>query len=225
MHCSQVFFFTPHFTTYVLVPCTRFSTIGSLPLAPKVETRATELRFSPRCPRRHLVHAGPAIAAAVVFLDKAAEEQSRFYTDCCCCRATYELPNHAFKNWYYARAPAGSTAVNNIQVLVYSTRNGEFKRLEPHFQLSATRSALEEGTETDVALPHSRECIKDPMSALPNYGSKEKFGARAELRHALQEKLRGGGGSSCRFDRKIGKKKVFVGNATHVNRLLILGLS
>ena len=36
---------------------------------------------------------------------------------------------------------------------------------------------------------------------MPNYGSKEKFGARADLRNVLQEKLRGRGGSSCRFDR------------------------
>ena len=44
-----------------------------------VETRATELRFFSRCPRRHLVHACLAIAAATV-LDRAAEEQSTFYT-------------------------------------------------------------------------------------------------------------------------------------------------
>ena len=94
-------------------------------------------------------------------------------------------------------------AVKNI--LGYSTRNGKFKRLEPHFQLSATRSASKEGTETAVAMPHSRECTKEPIPALPNYGRKEKFGASAELRNVLQEKLRGGGGSSCRFDRKIGK--------------------
>ena len=42
------------------------------------------------------------------------------------------------------------------------------------------------------------------MSALPNCGSKEKLGARAELPNALQEKLRCRGGSSCRFDHKIG---------------------
>ena len=39
---------------------------------------------------------------------------------------------------------------------------------------------------------------------MPNYGSKEKFGARAELWSVVQEKLRGRGGSSCRFGRKIG---------------------
>ena len=47
---------------------------------------------------------------------------------------------------------------------------------------------------------HSRECAREPMPALPNYGWKEKFAARAELRHVLQEKLRGRGGSSCRSD-------------------------
>ena len=93
----------------------------SLPLAPTVETRSTELRFSSRCPRRHLVHAGLAIAAATVFLDRAAEEQTTLYTDCCCCRAKYDLPNHFLKT-AIIRAPARSTAVNNI--LSYSTRNG-----------------------------------------------------------------------------------------------------
>ena len=76
-----------------------------LSLAATVETRATELRFSSRCPRRHLVHAGLAIAAATVFLDRATnEEQSTFYPDCCCCRATYELPNHLKKNWYHTNS-------------------------------------------------------------------------------------------------------------------------
>ena len=165
-----------------------------LPLAPTVETRATELRFSSRCPRRHLVHAGLAAAAATVFLDRAAEEQSTFYTDCCCCRATYELPNQ-FKE----TGTSFCSFYGSKNILDNSTRNGKFKRLEPHFQLSATRSGSKEGTETAVALLHSRECTKEPMCALPNYGSREKFGARAELRNVLQEKLRSRGGSSCRF--------------------------
>ena len=93
--------------------------------------------------------------------------------------------------------------------LGYSTRNGKFKRLEPHFQPSATRSGWKV-TETAVALPHSRECTKEPIYALPNYGSKGKFGARAELRNVLQEKWRGRGRSSCRFDSKIGKQKLFL---------------
>ena len=74
-----------------------------------------------------------------------------------------------------------------------STRNRKFKRLEPHFQRSATRSTSNEGTETAVALPHPRECTKDPISALPNNGSMGKFGARAELRNILQGKIRGRG--------------------------------
>ena len=40
---------------------------------------------------------------------------------------------------------------------VYSTRDQSFKRLEPHFQTSATRSALKEDTKSAVALAHSRE--------------------------------------------------------------------
>ena len=84
------------------------------------------------------------------------------------------------------QAAARSTAVKNI--LGYSTRNGKFKRMEPHFLLSATRSASKEGAETAVALPHSRECTKDPISALPNYGSKGKVGATAELRNKSYRK-------------------------------------
>ena len=37
-----------------------------LPIAPTVETRATQLRFLSRCPRWHLVRTGLAIAAATV---------------------------------------------------------------------------------------------------------------------------------------------------------------
>ena len=44
------------------------------------------------------------------------------------------------------------------------------------------------------------ESTKGPISALPNFGSKEKSGARAELRDIVKEKLGGRGGSSCRFD-------------------------
>ena len=77
---------------------------------------ATELRFASRCPRRHLVHAGRAIAAATVFLDRAAEEQSTFYTDFCCCRATYELPSHK-------KAPDHSTAVKIYLATVQEIAN------------------------------------------------------------------------------------------------------
>ena len=44
------------------------------------------------------------------------------------------------------------------------------------------------------------ERTKEQISALPNFGSKEKSGARAELRDIVKEKLGGRGGSSCRFD-------------------------
>ena len=42
--------------------------------------------------------------------------------------------------------------------------------------------------KTAVAWPHSRGCTKEPISAAPNYGSKETFGARAELRNIPQDK-------------------------------------
>ena len=59
-----------------------------------------------------------------------------------------------------------------------STRNREVKRLEPHFQTSATRSAPKEDTEGAVALEHSRECTKKLISALrPFFGSMGTFGA------------------------------------------------
>ena len=77
------------------------------------------------------------------------------------------------------RTSTSSTAVKNILILGYSTRNGTFKRLEPHFQISATRSGWKEVTETAVASPHSPECTKEPISPLRNIGSMEKFGARA----------------------------------------------
>ena len=50
------------------------------------------------------------------------------------------------------------------------------------------------------------------MSALPNYVSKEKFGANAELRNVLQEKWIGRGGSNCRFDRL---QKIIWGGMQH----------
>ena len=65
-----------------------------------------------------------------------------------------------------------SSCENNSSII-----NGKFKRLEPHFQLSATGSASKVGTKTAVILP-PRECTKEPISALPNYVSKGKLGAR-----------------------------------------------
>ena len=123
----------------------------------------------------------------------ASGEKIEFCSACFDCRRKGEQESRFLKNEYDP-----STAVKNI--LGCSTRNHEFKRLEPHFQLLATRSASKEGTESAVALPRSRECTKEPISALPKYGSKGKFGARAELRNILQEKMRGRGGSSCRLD-------------------------
>ena len=73
-----------------------------------------------------------------------------------------------------------------------STRNGKFKRLEPQFQVSATIWGWQRSRKL-----LSRECTKEPICALPNNRSMEKFGARAELRNIVQEKLRGRGGSSC----------------------------
>ena len=97
-----------------------------------------------------------------------------------------------------------STAVKNILGFVNikdDTRNHKFKRLEPQCHISATRSRWKETSESAVALPHSRECAKELISALPNYGSKEKFGARAELLNVLQEKNMSRCGSNCQVDR------------------------
>ena len=106
-----------------------------------------------------------------------------------------------------------STAVKHIRG--YSTTNGKFMCLEPHFQISATRSGWKV-TKTAVASPHSRECTKEPMSPLRNIGSMEMFGAinRAERRNILCEKWRSRGGSNCRFERRFGKKK---GKCEHCN--------
>ena len=71
--------------------------------------------------------------------------------------------------------PAPSTAI--IKILGYSIRNGKF--MEPHFQISATKTGGKEVTKIAVALEHSRECTEEPMSPLQNIGLMEKFGARA----------------------------------------------
>ena len=58
-------------------------------------------------------------------------------------------------------------------VFCCSTRSRKFKRLEPHFQTSAMRSAPKEDTESAVALAHSRDsfgglklhaaqCVRNP---------------------------------------------------------------
>ena len=74
---------------------------NQLPLTLPFETRATEVRFLSRCPRRHLVRAGLAIAAATLFLDTAAEVQrSKFYTVAAELR-TYDLPKKTGKKSTY----------------------------------------------------------------------------------------------------------------------------
>ena len=67
--------------------------------------------------------------------------------------------------------------MHSKNILGDSTRNGKLKRLEPYFQISATRSGWKEVAEIAVALPNSREYTKEPTSALPNNESMEKFGA------------------------------------------------
>ena len=44
---------------------------------------------------------------------------------------------------------------------------------------------MQEETKSAVALAHSRECTKELISGLPNFGSMETFGARAEKRYVL----------------------------------------
>ena len=115
-------------------------------------------------------------------MDRAAEEQrSTFcYTadaaELCSMsyvRATY-VTSHLKKTGTYEYEFYSSKNIHGE-----STRDGKFMRLEPHFQISATRSGWKV-TETVVASPHSRECTKEPMSPLRNIGPMEKFEARAE---------------------------------------------
>ena len=161
MYCSQAYFY-----------CRRswysfFKNRLSFPLAPTVETRATELRFSSRCPRRHLVHADLAIAAATVFLDRAAEEQITFYTDCCCCiaiRVSYQITfkrklvsyelllvlKQQFKIYLATvQETANSSAWNHISN--FQRRGPPPRRARKLLSLCHT---------------HSWECTKEPMSAL-----------------------------------------------------------
>ena len=113
-------------------------------------------------------------------------------------------------------SPARSTAVTNI--LDYSTRGSKFERPEPHFQLSATTSALTEGTETAVALPQSRECTKEPISALPNYASKEKFGATTVEQNCGMSYRKNGDVEVVPVADLIARSAFFfVGNATQVD--------
>ena len=122
------------------------------------------------------VCAGLAIAAAPAFLERAVgEQQSIHYTDAAELRPSKISP-----------PPKRS---EKRRKLGYNTRNRNFKRLEPHFPYPATRSASKECTETAIALPNSQECIKEPMSSLATNGPTEKFGAGAQLRNILEDKL------------------------------------
>ena len=46
---------------------------------------------------------------------------------------------------------------------------------------------MKEDTKSVVALAHSRECTKELISGLPNFGSMEMFEARAEKRNILRK--------------------------------------
>ena len=98
----------------------------------------------------------------------------------------------------------------------------KFKRVEPHFQILATRSASKEGTETAVALPHSWECTKEPISALcqimvvresseleQNYGIFRTKNVEVEVVPVVD---------------LIAYKSFLVGNATQVNIEMIYDL-
>ena len=141
----------------------------------------------------------------------------------CCCRARidymYGLPNHIQnnrRNYELVRVRTSSCFFYSLRknILGYSTSNHKFKRSGPHFETTARRSGREDISEptTAVAFPQSREYTKEPISALPTNGSMEKFRARAQLRNILQEKVRGRGGSSCRFDRRFRKTKSYCGH-------------
>ena len=49
---------------------------------------------------------------------------------------------------------------------------------------------MKEDAKSDIALTHSRKCTKELISALPNLGSMETLGARADKRNFLGEKKR-----------------------------------
>ena len=148
-----------------------------------------------------------------MLLERAAAEQpNKFYTAAAELRATKMPAKKCLKKtketWHLVSYEYELLLfLQQLQnILGYSARNQNFKRLEPRFQSSATRSASKEGTETAAALPHSRECTKEPVSALSKNGSMESFGDRTELRNILRAKNRGRGASSCRSDRKFGKQ-------------------
>ena len=131
------------------------------------------------------------------------------YTDCCCCRAKYEGRNHFFItgtgtslscSFYISKKQMYMTTV---QETVNSTAWNHL------FNFHGTKYASTGCAETAVALPHSRECTKKPVSGCLNDVSKGTFGVSAEIRNILQEKNRDEGGVSCRFDHITGKINVF----------------
>ena len=120
-------------------PQTQYNMHKSAPLIilslPQTVETCPRTPFLSRRPRRNVVRAGLAIAAATVFLERAAAEQrSIFYTAAAELRATKIYFSEKRRKpgiCYVVRAPASSTAALNI--LGYSTRNRKFTRPEPHF--------------------------------------------------------------------------------------------
>ena len=84
-------------------------------------------------------------------------------------RADFEKTSTYDRLYVFIRAAVLLVLQRSKKILGYGTRNGKVKRLEPHFQISATRSTWKEFTQTAAALPPSQECTKEPISALPNY--------------------------------------------------------
>ena len=131
-----------------------------LSLPPTVETRQ-RTPFALTKPTQTRTTRWPAFAATTCVFGKSSGRATERILHCSAAelRATKIdfktfLENEGNLTYVYERAPALSTAAKNV--LVYSTRSRKFRRLEPYFPFSATRSASEEDTETAVALPHSR---------------------------------------------------------------------
>ena len=186
-----------------------------LSLPPTVETRQT----TPCCfttPTQTRSRRWPCYCNSHCALGKERRQSNGAYSTL---QQSYELrPKYRLKRfqktketWHLVSCeyePAPSTAAK--YTWLHSTRNHKSKRLEPHCQFSATRSASKEGKEIAVALQHSRDSTKEPISALPNNATTKKIAARAELQNLLQKKKRGKSASSCRFHPRLCKKKMFI---------------
>ena len=88
--------------------------------------------------------------------------------------------------------------------------------MEPHFQTSAAKSMLLEGTKTAAPLPHCRECAKEWRIS----GSTLQLELKQNYEMSSNKQNEGRGASSRGFVRRIG---VFfgggvVGDATQVLR-------